>query len=277
MDNTFKTNIYTSPNIETPSKAKMSSPGSKKKHWTRRVDWGLNGYVLFCIAAQFYFIQSLAPWYPAWNKHGEDAYMGLIGALLFLIESLLYFIGWYVDRQIRFERGDIQYLIGESWNFWGNVLFVMGSIGYVISAIMSVYSYYGPEYDELNFYLAILFIVDSMVYTFGASVGETSRASRPEGAVALFRSSVDWYAWATGLFVFGSVLYFFSALMVKLQYDKNWINFVNLLGGITFAIDGPLYLISGLQFREVKHHDKLGNTSPSPFKRSFIGRFTFVK
>ena len=203
--------------------------------------------------------------------------MGLIGAILFLIESLLYFIGWYVDRQIRLERGDIRYHIGESWNFWGNVLFVMGSIGYVISAIMSVYSYYGHLYDELNFYLAILFIVDSMLYSFGAATGESSRASRPEGAVAWFRSSIDWYSWATGLFVFGSVLYFISALMVKLQYDKNWVNFVNLLGGITFAIDGPLYLISGLQYRDIKHYRKFGDISPSPFKRSFVGRFTFVK
>jgi len=28
-----------------------------QKHWTRKVDWGLNGYFLFCIAAWLYFLQ----------------------------------------------------------------------------------------------------------------------------------------------------------------------------------------------------------------------------
>jgi hypothetical protein len=28
--------------------------------------------------------------------------------------------------------------LSESWNFWGNLLFVMGSVGYVVTAIMGV-------------------------------------------------------------------------------------------------------------------------------------------
>ena len=258
----------------TPSKEKANSP-FRRRHWTRRVEWGLNGYCLFCVAAWFYFLQSLAPFFPEWCTHGEDAWCGLIGAILFLIESILYCIGWYIDRQIHLERGEINGRIGESWNFWGNILFVMGSLGYVISAVMGVYHYYGKEYDELNFYLAILFIVDSILYSFGSSVGETSRASRPEGATLWFYSSIDWYTLATALFIFGSVLYFISALMVKMHVDTKWINLVNLFGGLTFAIDGPLYLVSGLQYRE--KYSVYSTTSPSPFSKSLIGRFTFSR
>ena len=259
--------------FSTPSKEKVANIPPRHRHWTRRVEWGLNGYCLFCVAAWFYFLQSLAPFFPDWCAHGEDAWCGLIGAVLFLIESLLYCIGWYVERQVHIERGEINGRIGESWNFWGNILFVMGSLGYVISAVMGVYHYYGKEYDELNFYLAILFIVDSILYSMGSSVGESSRASRPEGAVAWFQSSVDWYTLATALFIFGSILYFISALMVKMQARAYWVNLVNLFGGLTFAIDGPLYLISGLQYREKKNLTL--STSPSPFSKSWVGRFTF--
>lgn len=174
------------------------------------------------------------------------------------------------------ERGDIKSRIGESWNFWGNVLFVLGSVGYVVTAIMTVYKFTGKEYDELNFFLSILFIVDSILYGYGLNAGETSQTSRPEGAVSWFRSSIDWYSLATMLFMLGSVLYFISALMVKLHADSQWVNFVNLLGGLTFAIDGPLYLASGLQFRDRSAFTQSNaGASPSPFKKSFIGKFTF--
>ena len=82
------------PLLSTPlSKERGNSVSSKKRHWTRRVDWTLNGYAIFCVAAWLYFLQSLAPFFPEMYAHGEDSWMGLIGAILFLIESLLYFVG----------------------------------------------------------------------------------------------------------------------------------------------------------------------------------------
>ena len=62
----------------------------------------------------------------------------LSGAVLFLVESLMYVYGWFIDRQIHFERGEVLNRLSESWNFWGNLLFVMGSVGYVVTAIMGV-------------------------------------------------------------------------------------------------------------------------------------------
>ena len=232
--------------------------GKSSKHWTRRIDWGLNGYFLFCIAAWLYFLQSLSPFFPHLYSKGEDAWMGLIGAILFLIESLMYSFGWYIDRQVHIERGEIMNRISESWNFWGNLLFVMGSIGYVITGIMGVMNCCKQANLELNLYLALLFIVDSILYTLGLFSGESSRVPRPESSVSWFRSSIDWYFLATVFFMIGSVLYFVSAVMSKLDYDSRWIN---IFAGLIFVIDGPLYLIAGLQFRDNKTPDPI-----SPFR-----------
>jgi hypothetical protein len=68
--------------------------GKGQKHWSRKIDWGLNGYFLFCIAAWLYVLQSLSPFFPGMLTRGEDALMGFSGAMLFLIESIMYVYGW---------------------------------------------------------------------------------------------------------------------------------------------------------------------------------------
>lgn len=221
--------------------------GKGQRHWTRKVDWGLNGYFLFCIAAWLYFLQSLSPFSPGMFTHAEEAWMGFTAAMLFLIESIMYVFGWYIDRQIHIERGEMLARLGETWNFWGNVLFVMGSIGYVVTSAMVLLNCCEEANMELNLYLAVLFIFDSVIYTFGVYAGESSRVARPEGTIAWFRSGFDYYSLATALFFLGSVLYFVSALMTKLHRDPKW---VNLFAGVIFVVDGGLYVVSTLQHRD---------------------------
>jgi hypothetical protein len=180
-------------------------------------------------------------------SHREEAWVGFTAAMLFLIESLMYVYGWYIDRQIHIERGEMLARLGETWNFWGNVLFVMGSFGYVVSAAMVLGNCCEAANMELNLYLAVLFVVDSIIYTIGVCAGETSRVARPEGTIAWFRSTFDYYSLATSFFFLGSVLYFVSALMTKLHRDPKW---VNLWAGIIFVIDSMLYVVSTLQHRE---------------------------
>jgi uncharacterized membrane protein HdeD (DUF308 family) len=165
----------------------------------------------------------------------------------FILRALSINVFRYVDRQTHIERGDRLARIGETWVFWGNVLFVLGSVGYVVTATMTMMGCCEVANMELNLYLALLFIIDSIVYTMGAFAGESARVARPEGAIPWFRSNVDYYFLATFFFVLGSILYFVSALMVKLKQDAKW---VNLWAGVIFVIDAVFYLASTLQYRD---------------------------
>jgi len=216
--------------------------------WVRNVDWALYGYFVFCIGAFLHFLQSLAPFYPQMYLHHEDVLMGFAASVLYLIDSMIFVIGWYKDHKISLESGNGRdSASGETWNFWGNILFVIGSFGYLTTSMTALFGCCERFSNALNVLLSILFVIDSVVYMLGLMAGEISRAPRPEGAVALFKSSIDWYLLASLTYILGSVVYFFAAVCTEYQQDAS---VLNLVGGIIFIIDGPLFLISGLQYRD---------------------------
>jgi hypothetical protein len=227
-----------------------------------KCDWALNGYALFVIGSILYYIEAIAPYIP--DSTSDDAAeiyydgvlyedkasakMDLTACVIFLVESIIYIVGWHLGRrELRREALQLR-PYHEDWNFWGNWLFFFGSIIY---QIISVMQYNGlEEYvcNVLNLFNSLLFLLDSVLYTFAMFHGECSRAPSnisSDGKWS-FRSQVDWYMLACLLFVVGSFVYVVAAMQT--MQNESAI-FWNLLGAIIFLVDAALYIASAFHYR----------------------------
>lgn len=147
----------------------------------------------------------------------------------------------------------------------------------------------GSEYENyklctiVSFFMAIIFIVDSLFYFFALlsnvdnSRVRTSVHQHNDERLVL-RSRLDFYFVATLLFFIGSIFYLLSALdalhgnkgahtsyitsskilnvlictyinIHVLNYTAIWTSFWNLIASFIFLIDSPMYLLSGWQER----------------------------
>jgi hypothetical protein len=86
-----------------------SSKSSTKK------DWSIYGYVLFLIGSILYLIQAIAPWKSELEKYSISDYIGCIADSIFVVESFIYMLGWYVVRD-----NDSKFFMLD-FNFWGNM------------------------------------------------------------------------------------------------------------------------------------------------------------
>lgn len=135
----------------------------------RSVDWVQYGYILLITSSILYFVQALNPYLSSQEDSTDDVYyssgpldkfdingwLGMIAACLNVVESVFYIIDWTLDRH---ELGsplvlnEQQRLVKEriaidtqsypwyaDWNHWGNLLFLVGSIGYTFTS----YWYFG--------------------------------------------------------------------------------------------------------------------------------------
>ena len=98
---------------------------------------------------------------------------------------------------------------------WGNILFLIGSIGYLITAEAYFYGVYAYEAAWGNLSLAILFQIDSILYVFEMNQGSTSKADtnvavlrsadqKRLGVIKVFISELDYYFLATVGFIIGT-------------------------------------------------------------------------
>jgi hypothetical protein len=68
----------------------MRRPVPTADRWYGRLDWVLVGYVLFIVGSLLYFVAALAPYQPALYTNQADGWAGLAAATIFVIESVLY-------------------------------------------------------------------------------------------------------------------------------------------------------------------------------------------
>eukprot|EP00700_Malawimonas_jakobiformis_P001307 EC721023.1.p2 GENE.EC721023.1~~EC721023.1.p2 ORF type:complete len:94 (+),score=15.63 EC721023.1:108-389(+) len=67
-----------------------------------------------------------------------------------------------------FRRVTDKILFAQDWTFWGNFLFLVGSILYVVSGALG----YAEMYDthggnHVDFVAALVFVIDSLLYLMG--------------------------------------------------------------------------------------------------------------
>ena len=263
------------------------------QHWYLSFDWVGNGYVLYILGSAIYFVQALNPYLPEVDDpEGDDLYsyyedgpftsnhvsawMSIAAAWIFVIESFMYIVAWYIsrnygDKTIRLNAWHLD------WNHWGNVLFLLGSCGYVFTSYTGFYGVLGEETRAANTFIAFLFVVDSFFYLFAIIWADNSKVRFTYVPNWTFRSAFDWYFLATLLFIFGSFIYLVAALDTSYS-EKEEVAALNLYAAIVFIIDSPLYYLSNFQERlestEVDLLDRQNyffiehNANSNPFYRS---------
>eukprot|EP00475_Leptophrys_vorax_P003130 TRINITY_DN11814_c0_g1_i1.p1 TRINITY_DN11814_c0_g1~~TRINITY_DN11814_c0_g1_i1.p1 ORF type:complete len:276 (-),score=53.25 TRINITY_DN11814_c0_g1_i1:48-875(-) len=222
--------------------------------------WSVVGYLLYITGSVLYFAQAFGPWYPDLYNDQNFGNMNLAAAYVFIAESLIYMIGWHLGRQKMIEDREEPIPMYKDANLMGNVLFIVGSVGYVFTAHWNADETYPDQQVQLNFAMALLFVIDSFIYLYAIKQGAHSRtAAVTQDFPWYFSSPVDVYLIASIGFVFGSAVYLAAAI-------DDWIdnfgdgtedytdelNIYYMLGAVIFVIDAPLYLLSGFQRRDVK-------------------------
>ena len=222
-------------------------------------DWVGYGYILFMIGSILYFIQALNPFIGDDNDDNNGYYyqgspmseyniagwISLIACIIFVIESVMYIIGWYVSR----NYGDPNIELSDwylDWNFWGNLFFLIGSIAYLFTSITFLDARFESYSDIINVFTGLLFIFDSLFYLFAIIWSNHSRVRKNYTRKISFYSNIDWYFVATVFYIFGSILYYITAILAYYKHSSSkW----NLFASFIFIIDSPLYLLSSYQFR----------------------------
>jgi len=215
----------------------------EKENARIQVDWAVVGYYLFEAGSILYFAQSMLAFSSSVNSDLTSLWLGVIAGAIFVVESTMYMYGWFLGRSLMANNSPFY----KDWNFWGNTLFVIGSVGYQITSIFALLNSFFSATLELNFALAILFVVDSLCYLFAVFDGKHSRAPSQTKKICSFSSPLDFYFQATIFFIFGSVVYVAAAVQDIFAVDSSQ---MYLLGAIIFLIDAPCYILSGYQLRD---------------------------
>lgn len=222
----------------------MKSPRADNLPWYYYVDWALVGYCFFFLGSTFYFIQGLQTYVT------EDVYPGLdgfIAAVIFIIESSIYIWGWYIGRRLLRICKVCPLPWYTDWNFWGNLLFWVGSWGYLFTDTCFWLECYPRQCVYTNIILGIIFVFDSIFYTLACFDGETSRAPAHMEFSLTFDSTFDWYLAACMGFIIGSVMYLVAAVQDYYLEDTTTLYFV---AAINFMVDSVLYLMSAFHRRD---------------------------
>ena len=146
------------------------------------------------------------------------------------------------------DMSDVSLSTEPDWNLWANALFLIGSIGYVLQSSLEISDCCNLIPKFLNLGNSIIFVLDGIFYWYGLQEGETARAPRADNIPIIIHSKINLYAIATFTFIFASIAYFISAILIMINFDYRGFN---MLGAILNAISALIYFLSAFQFREV--------------------------
>lgn len=238
-----------------------------KLPWFVKFDWIGTGYFLFVIGSSLYFLIALDPFMSKgpdhqnddakWNGYYSDgplddsglsSFLSLIASFIFVIESLFYIISWSICRQY----GDMMIALSPwylDFNHWGNLFFFIGSLGYVYTAIifMSYRKLYHDRMAVLNILLAIVFVLDSLLYLLALIYSQHSVARYVYQQKRTFEFTLDLYFIATILFIAGSIVYLIES--VQSYYGQSAADYSGFIAATIFLFDAPIYLASAYQRR----------------------------
>jgi uncharacterized membrane protein YtjA (UPF0391 family) len=237
----------------------------KSRLWYLKFDWIGSGYILFVVGSLLYFIQACDPFFKTkvddddaklngyysdgpLDDTGVSGTISLAASIIFVVEAVLYIISWYLCR----NYGDMSIPISNwylDWNHWGNILFLVGSVGYIYTAdiFMSSRKKDHVIMSIVNVAMAVVFVFDSIFYFLALVFSDQCKTRFTYKQTRTFEYSIDLYLIATILFIVGSIIYLIEA--VQAYNDDPFSELSSLLGSIVFMIDAPLYLLSIYQRR----------------------------
>lgn len=239
--------------------------------WFVIFDWAKLGYWLFLAGSIIYFAQALIVYYQpkqnddssesSNNTYDDDGYdppyysknvsgwESVASGIIFLVESLIYNVGWYLNYSYihNLNEADVWY---KDWNFHGNLWFLIGSIGYLVTAIFELELKHSKQAKILDLVIAIIFIFDSFFYLFALFSGAHSRSSGSKDLIKnrnkCIHIEIDVYLLASIFYIFGSFVYFAAAIQDIRNVNSST---TYMLGAVIFIIDSILYLLSSYQNR----------------------------
>ena len=199
----------------------------------------------------YYYYGSNPPWYPK-NISGWE---GVVAGVIFVIESLIYLAGWCISNYVEIDDNIHSIPWWLDLNMCGNILFFLLSFGYLLTAVFALQGLYYSFCIDFNLIIAILFVIDSLLYLLALTQGSHSRTTSwitvsnnndNNTKPILNNWRIDYYLFGSLFFVIGSVVYVIAAVQ---DFQLNNSEDMYLLGAIIFMIDAPLYIISGYQIR----------------------------
>jgi hypothetical protein len=281
---------------------------SFKPSWYHHVDWAFVGYLFFVLGSLLYFIETLGPFvtfcehhrsaavntstitnesyyatddyyyyyaeyleeHPLYQSH-VDGWLGVCASFIFDLESSIYIFGWILGRQQMRRNHEKMYPFYLDFNYWGNLLFFLGSFGYNVTDALYLWSEYDPQIlsphsTRYNFYrtfyllLAINFLIDALCYFLACVYGETSRAPTHLNLTQhSFRSKIDWYLLACLTYIIGSSMYVWQAVCTYCDIDSK---VADITAASVFVIDAMLYVIS--TYHDRRPHCDIKSVSSAP-------------
>eukprot|EP00455_Lapot_gusevi_P040724 TRINITY_DN4637_c0_g1_i5.p1 TRINITY_DN4637_c0_g1~~TRINITY_DN4637_c0_g1_i5.p1 ORF type:complete len:305 (-),score=38.14 TRINITY_DN4637_c0_g1_i5:106-1020(-) len=145
------------------------------------------------------------------------------------------------------------------WGFWAVFLFLLGSVGYLLTAVLYAQNLEPTLVSFVNFAAAVLFVVDSFFYMMQWYLARTLQPSivyypnlenhTPEGEkepwwMLWMRASlgVDWMFWGHFVFMIASFIYVYAAALAwwwpdaAMKYSVS-----NGMGAYLFLVDSAIY------------------------------------
>jgi len=215
-------------------------------------DWALIGYWFFEAGSLCYFFQAILPVVSCVNRLQKyqieriSLWLGVNASIIFVVESFIYLYGWQLGRKSLPNTRPFF----KDWNFWGNILFIIGSVGYLLTSIAQLLDSFLLQAAILNLILAVLFVFDSVFYLLALFEGIHSKAPGNNNTTQTIQANLDYYLQGTLFFIVGSLVYLAAAIFDMMKVNSSSLY---VLGACVFLIDAPLYILSGFQIRDDAH------------------------
>lgn len=259
--------------VDAPTKINEDPPVKHEtlatRPWWWKFDWTKWGYRVYLFGSLLYLAESLAPFSNGFISDESGLWLDIVASSIFIVESSMYVVAWGVHHQLLVEMKLPYIPYYRDWNLQGNLLFCVGSYGYVYTSVIYKDGCCEEVYNIVMLVLAAFFLIDALLYLAGAGMGYKALAPRPAetdgkpdirlGCLGNF----DLYLVATWLYIIGSLLYVNNACMPYLAQAGIWDPseevgiWFDLATSTLFLVDSIFYMLSIIQSKRLKKWRKL--------------------
>lgn len=217
-------------------------------------DWGIISILLFNCGTVLYMATAVMSFYCCVRA---SEVLNVMSAMVYVLNSAIdtmsYFIFQRLDWCRHVERCEAKaVLIGFftsilfDVDFWAIILYLLGSLVFLVSSIQYLLSEdYLESANFLNYLGCCIFVIDSIFY-LGSWVNTRFGMTPTANGGKFLGRDCDYLLYADSLFFLGSILYLWAAWLIS--FKQSWGSYylslkVNLAASTVFLVDGVLYFM----------------------------------